>query len=197
MPGTSSRSLIEAWALTLACSPADRPQLDTAKTLAASLRRIAFLSIAAVCCVTSIGCRTTPHPGSVRTVLPLSEAARKDLVTAEERFEHCTSAFFDDDWDAVVQLSEQLQEISVHWQAEAKKLPADDPFTRHTQKFAQAARTLHAAAPEKNVGKTTSALRDMSRHLAALKRLENETEQTETPEEPKDVPEPAEKKAGP
>lgn len=115
---------------------------------------------------------------------PLNEAAKKDIAAAEDRFDRCTSAFFDDDWEAVVRYTKELQAISSHWQEEAKSLPADDPFSKFTQRFDQAVRRLDAAAPEQHVGKTTAALRDLSRHLADLKRLDNETDQEKSASQP-------------
>lgn len=129
-----------------------------------------------VLCLIALGCRTTQHTEAYRTQRPM--VGSSDVEVAEHHFDECTTAFFKEDWETTISLSAKLQQASQQWQQEAKSLPAEDPFVKHATLFSQAAERLHAAASSKNVNKTTTALRDVSRHLAALKKLNNETSET-------------------
>ena len=115
-----------------------------------------------------IGCQSTPtteaalvDPSKIEDPAELARAGKKTLQAA-------IAAFFDDEWDQVVTLGEQMVGLARRWQEQAPREGDAAALTEHATGYATDAGELVDAAKKHDVNGTLGALRKIAAHLAAL-----------------------------
>lgn len=98
------------------------------------------------------------------------------LRLSKREFHQTITVFYQDNWKQVEYFAGHFSLLAARWREQPAPAGLEQPFRTHTADFAAATDELRQATKQKDVMKTTVALRRVAASLAALETLVPPTE---------------------
>lgn len=96
-----------------------------------------------------------------------------DLIrTSKADFQLCVDAFYTDDWQQADALAQRLITLGQRWQEQAPMGENEAAYRQSSLGFTEAAGELRTALTERDVQKTTGALKKLATNLAVLETMQ-------------------------